>query len=202
MSPLPLLLSCLLASSMGLKVTKDMRDLVMNDKVMMDRMAKEKATKHMPVSEDEDIDEETLADLEALIEHLDLAQLEQLQAAIAAGAEGPKTEFEMISEELRAMGLDEGDIEDLKMMAGMMHEFLLMVPDIEGKLEMEAPHDLLDHVQLYLLGLPNKLGPLGFLALHHILEEEEEEEEKEVAAPVPTPEVRSFRRRRQAGGGY
>lgn len=70
----------------------------------------------------------------------------------------------MISEELRAMGLDEGDIEDLKMMAGMMHEFvsilltprtslttclqLLMVPDIEGKLEMEAPHDLLDHVQV------------------------------------------------------
>lgn len=85
MSPLPLLLSCLLASSMGLKVTKDMRDLVMSDKVRMDMMAKEKATKHMPVSEDEDIDEETLADLEALIEHLDLAQLEQLQAAIAAG---------------------------------------------------------------------------------------------------------------------
>ena len=28
--------------------------------------------------------------------------------------------------------------------------------------------------QLYLLGLPNKLGPLGFLALHHVLTEEEE----------------------------
>merc|ERR550519_2770368 len=138
----------------------------------------------MPVTEDDDIDEETL---------------EQLQAAIGGGAEGPKTEFEMISEELRVMGLDQDDIEDLKMMAGMMHEFLILVPDIETKLEMEAPHDLLDHVQLYLLGLPNKLGPLGFLALHHILEEEEEE--KEVAAPEPTPEVRSFRRRRQAGDG-
>ena len=29
-------------------------------------------------------------------------------------------------------------------------------------------------LQLYLLGLPNKLGPLGFLALHHVLTEEEE----------------------------
>ena len=28
--------------------------------------------------------------------------------------------------------------------------------------------------QLYLLGLPNKLGPLGFIALHHILEGESE----------------------------
>lgn len=70
----------------------------------------------------------------------------------------------MISEELRAMGLDQDDIEDLKMMAGMMHEFvsifslnsiltsrpqLILVPDIETKLEMEAPHDLLDHVQVY-----------------------------------------------------
>merc|ERR1719500_761663 len=57
----------------------------------------------MPVTEDDDIDEETLAELEALIENLDL-----------------------------------DDIEDLKMMAGMMHEFLILVPDIETKLEMEA----------------------------------------------------------------
>merc|ERR1719500_2493038 len=120
--------------------------------------------KHMPVTEDDDIDEETLAELEALIENLDLDQLEQLQAAIGGGAEGPKTEFEMISEELRAMGLDQDDIKDLKMMAGLMHEFLILVPDIETKLE-------------------------------------EEEEKKEVAAPEPTPEVRSFRRRRQAGDG-
>ena len=28
-------------------------------------------------------------------------------------------------------------------------------------------------LQLYLLGLPNKLGPLGFLALHHVLTTEE-----------------------------
>ena len=28
--------------------------------------------------------------------------------------------------------------------------------------------------QLYLLGLPNKLGPLGFIALHHILDGESE----------------------------
>merc|ERR1719209_2812254 len=85
----------------------------------------------MPVTEDDDIDEETLAEMEALI--LDLDQLEQLQAAIGGGAEGPKTEFEIISEELRAMGLDQDDIKDLKMMAGLMHEFLILVPDIETK---------------------------------------------------------------------
>ena len=81
----------------------------------------------------------------------------------------------------------------------------MQVPDIEIRLEMKKPHDLMDHVQvyfavfcftrihnlvkfifvfytlsdgftfqLYLLGLPNKLGPLGFLALHHVLTEEEE----------------------------
>ena len=63
---------------------------------------------------------------------------------------------------------------------------------------MKKPHDLTDHIQvgfwpipcyiyqdhltiqllllqLYLLGLPNKLGPLGFLALHHVLTTDEVE---------------------------
>merc|ERR1712200_103950 len=34
----------------------------------------------------------------------------------------------------------------------------------------EDDYSLEDHCKLYLLGLPNKLGPLGFLALHSILE--------------------------------
>ena len=33
---------------------------------------------------------------------------------------------------------------------------------------------LLSTLQLYLLGLPNKLGPLGYIALHHILDGESE----------------------------
>ena len=30
--------------------------------------------------------------------------------------------------------------------------------------------------QLYLLGLPNKLGPLGYIALHHVLDAADEED--------------------------
>merc|ERR1711973_307468 len=43
--------------------------------------------------------------------------------------------------------------------------------DEKTKLQMaEDDYSLEDHCKLYLLGLPNKLGPLGFLALHSILE--------------------------------
>merc|ERR1712200_119615 len=42
---------------------------------------------------------------------------------------------------------------------------------IQAELQLaEDDYSLEDHCKLYLLGLPNKLGPLGFLALHSILE--------------------------------
>merc|ERR1719431_1043227 len=42
---------------------------------------------------------------------------------------------------------------------------------IQAELQLdEDEYSLEDHCKLYLLGLPNKLGPLGFLALHSILE--------------------------------
>ena len=34
--------------------------------------------------------------------------------------------------------------------------------------------------QLYLLGLPNKLGPLGYIALHNVLEDEDEGQKEEI----------------------
>merc|ERR1712025_402355 len=74
------------------------------------------------------------------------------------------------------MGMDEEDIEDLRMLAEMMHGFLSQIPALATKLELEKEYDLLDNVQLYLLGLPNKLGPLGYIALHQVLEELEEAE--------------------------
>merc|ERR1719244_2559655 len=52
-----------------------------------------------------------------------------------------------------------------------MHEFLDQIPSLAEKLELKKEYDLLDNVQLYLLGLPNKLGPLGYIALHNVLEE-------------------------------
>merc|ERR1719474_414707 len=117
--------------------------------------------------------------VEELIGRLSTDQLEELQAIMDRNHD-EMTEFDLISGELAEMGVEEEDIADLKLLGSMMHEFLVQVPDIETRLEMTKPHDLMDHVQLYLLGLPNKLGPLGFLALHHVLTEEEEVDAAEV----------------------
>merc|ERR1712236_138545 len=75
------------------------------------------------------------------------------------------------------MGMDEDDVEDLKHLAEMMHEFLDQIPSLAEKLELKQEYDLLDNVQLYLLGLPNKLGPLGYIALHSVLKELEDAED-------------------------
>merc|ERR1719309_1712949 len=71
----------------------------------------------------------------------------------------------------------EEDVHDLKQLAALMYKFLIQVPEISSKLKLSKEYDLLDNIQLYLLGLPNKLGPLGYIALHHVLEDEAEEGE-------------------------
>merc|ERR1712038_539490 len=90
----------------------------------------------------------------------------------------------MITQELQEMGMDKEDIEDLQALAALMHEFLVRVPNIEVKLELSHNKDLLDNIQLYLLGLPNKLGPLGFIALHQVLDGEETGETGEIVDVV------------------
>ena len=67
--------------------------------------------------------------------------------------------------------------------------------------------------QLYLLGLPNKLGPLGYIALHHVLEDDGEDGKsvdlvvEPVVATTSVPEVKkveakesapTFRKKRSA----
>jgi len=48
---------------------------------------------------------------------------------------------------------------------------LARVPGLAVKLNAdEDGFTLEDNVKMYLLGLPNKLGPLGFIALHSVLE--------------------------------
>merc|ERR1719354_1088548 len=77
----------------------------------------------------------------------------------------------MIHAELEELGMDPADVEDMFDLADMMMKFLTKIPEIEKKLELDDDeYSLEDHSKLYLLGLPNKLGPLGFLALHSILE--------------------------------
>merc|ERR1712215_345800 len=121
------------------------------------------------------------------------------------------TEFDMITAELKEMGMDEDDVEDLKHLAEMMHEFLDQIPSLAEKLELRKEYDLLDNVQLYLLGLPNKLGPLGYIALHSVLEElEDAEDDGEIVdikvepaattTPAPAPEttVPTYRKKRSS----
>eukprot|EP00088_Acartia_fossae_P004820 TRINITY_DN12086_c0_g1_i1.p1 TRINITY_DN12086_c0_g1~~TRINITY_DN12086_c0_g1_i1.p1 ORF type:complete len:228 (-),score=61.62 TRINITY_DN12086_c0_g1_i1:197-880(-) len=110
-----------------------------------------------------------MKELEVLIKNLDDEQLDKLESIIEKDLDRT-TEFDMIMNELKVMGMDEQDIDDLHQLAALMNEFLVKVPELEDKLEMKSEHDLLDNVQLYLLGLPNKLGPLGYIALHHVLE--------------------------------
>merc|ERR1712183_1079339 len=98
-------------------------------------------------------DAQLLKELEILVKNLDDDQLDKL----------------------KEMGMEDEDIADLKQLAQLMHEFLSQVPDLATKLELESDYDLLDNIRLYLLGLPNKLGPLGYIALHHVLEDEGED---------------------------
>ncbi|CAN0547140.1 unnamed protein product, partial [Ectocarpus sp. 8 AP-2014] len=104
-----------------------------------------------------------------LVKNLDDEQLELLESIMGKDID-EATEFDMIVTELKAMGMEEEDINDLKQLSDLMYEFLIQVPEVATKLELSHDYDLLDNIQLYLLGLPNKLGPLGYIALHHVLE--------------------------------
>jgi len=149
---------------------------------------------------------ELLKELETLVKNLDDEQLELLESIMGKDID-EATEFDMIVAELKAMGMDEEDINDLKQLSELMYDFLIQVPEVATKLELSHDYDLLDNIQLYLLGLPNKLGPLGYIALHHVLEDDGEDgkvvdvivepvaapKEKEVAPEDAAP---SYRRKR------
>merc|ERR1712025_985517 len=95
----------------------------------------------------------------------------ELLETIMGRGHDESTEFDLITAELKDMGMDEEDIEDLKQLSELMYEFLKQIPSLVTKLQLVEEYDLLDNVQLYLLGLPNKLGPLGYVALQYVLEE-------------------------------
>merc|ERR1711955_18471 len=110
-------------------------------------------------------------EIENLVKNLsDQNQLELLETIMGRGHD-ESTEFDLITAELKDMGMDEEDIEDLKQLSELMYEFLKQIPSLVIKLQLVEEYDLLDNVQLYLLGLPNKLGPLGYVALQYVLEE-------------------------------
>merc|ERR1711970_411941 len=148
-----------------------------------------------------DVDEAALRrELENLVGNLsDQNQLELLETIMGRGHD-ESTEFDLITAELKDMGIDEEDIEDLKQLSELMYEFLRRIPALVTKLQLEEEYDLLDNVQLYLLGLPNKLGPLGYVALQYVLEELDDsgeiidiKVESVSTTPVPAAEVPTFR---------
>eukprot|EP00092_Neocalanus_flemingeri_P010765 GFUD01011594.1.p1 GENE.GFUD01011594.1~~GFUD01011594.1.p1 ORF type:complete len:230 (-),score=60.57 GFUD01011594.1:82-771(-) len=114
-------------------------------------------------------DAQLLKELEMLVGNLDEDQLEKLEAILGKDID-EMTEFDMIVAELKEMGMEDEAIADLKQLAHLMNEFLSQVPELSAKLEFSSEYDLRDNIQLYLLGLPNKLGPLGYFAMHHVLE--------------------------------
>ena len=88
-----------------------------------------------------------LKELEVLIKNLDDEQLDKLETILADNADDA-TEFDEIMEELIEMGMDKGDIEDLKQLAALMEEFLIQIPGINKKLEMKSDDDLSDNIQV------------------------------------------------------
>merc|ERR1711872_925050 len=119
----------------------------------------------------EDIqDADVIKDVEQLIEGLDDATLLKLERILSDELSTEK-ELDLIKNELAEMGVE--DIQDLLDLATLMTDFLHKVPEVEQVVVGEDEYSLEDNVKLYLLGLPNKLGPLGFLALHSVLETDE-----------------------------
>jgi len=120
-------------------------------------------------------DEKLSKEIENLVGNLDDEQLEQLEAILAKDLD-EASEMDMLMAELKELGMDQEDIEDLLELAGMMTKFLQKVPEVEeAVLTDSSSYSLEDNVKLYLLGLPNNLGPLGFFALHSVLQDGDED---------------------------
>merc|ERR1712212_20061 len=113
-----------------------------------------------------------IADVERLVDGLDQQQLDKLEKLLGDDLSAGE-ELKLIESELIEMGMQEEDIADMFELAGMMTDFLSKIPDAEKVVVGEDHYSLEDNSKLYLLGLPNKLGPLGFLALHSVLDQRE-----------------------------
>merc|ERR1711915_438735 len=117
-------------------------------------------------------DADLIQDVEQLIEGLDDVTLAKLEK-ILSDEMSTQDELKLIQDELTEMGMDVEDVQDMLDLAAMMTDFLRKVPDVERVVVGEDAYSVEDNAKLYLLGLPNKLGPLGFLALHSVLETDE-----------------------------
>merc|ERR1719452_51352 len=116
-----------------------------------------------------------MMELELMVKNLSDEQLDELEKLLGKNIEEEGTEFDKIMVELKEMGMEDEDIADMKHLSQGMYDFLSLVPDLGEKLDFATEYDLMDNIHLYLLGLENKLGPLGYIALHHVLEDGEQD---------------------------
>jgi len=118
-------------------------------------------------------EESVLEELKELLGNLNEDDLDNLEDILTENLD-EVAEFKLMMDKLKDIGLEENHIQDIYNKAQLVNEFLLQIPNISSRLGLDGDLDLFDHIQLYLLGLPNKLGPLGFIALRHILLESTE----------------------------
>merc|ERR1719452_404902 len=129
-----------------------------------------------------------MMELELMVKNLSDDQLDELEKLLGKNIEEEGTEFDKIMVELKEMGMEDEDIADMKQLSQGMYDFLSLVPDLGEKLDFATEYDLMDNIHLYLLGLENKLGPLGYIALHHVLEDGEQDGQivDVIIEPIPT----------------
>ena len=140
-------LSIMLAMAVSVQAAK----MVNKEEIM--KMKKEAEQQHETKKEEllEELQEaQILKEWEIIVKNLDDEQLDNIEEILAKNHERNR-EFEMIMMELKAMGMDEQDISDLKQLAEVMHEFLIQVPNLKIKLEIANNNDLLDNIQVFQL---------------------------------------------------
>ena len=121
---------------------------------------KKEADQHQETKKEELLEElqeaQILKEWEIIVKNLDDEQLDNIEDILAKNLERNR-EFEMIMLELKAMGMDEQDISDLKQLAEFMHEFLIQIPNLKIKLEIANNNDLLDNIQVFSIDLSSNV---------------------------------------------
>jgi len=134
-------------------------------------------------------------ELEDFVFQLDDEELEALEERLEEIIEGDYVgdmESKMILKQLSMIGLGDDDLREFNILADDMTIFLSTIPTMRTKLGLSG-EDLADNVKMYLLGLDNELGPIGFLALHRLIRGDEVEVVAETLGPEYSVEMRKRR---------
>lgn len=98
-----------------------------------------------------------------------------------------------VSDEIKKFGMKDEQVEDLNSMADRMFQFLAKAMARIGQSSTQV--DIFYNSQLYLLGLPNSLGPLGYFALQGL------EDNSLLSGGIMSPDSLSSLRSKRSFGG-